>query len=303
MVLFKKKLPLSVMKAILRIRRLENDFPLEELRDLIKKWRRASIKFPIAPDIQIDRLEIEGLETAHIYIKNAQHRGTMLYLHGGGYTFGSIETHKELVSRLVRAGNVDAWVVNYRLAPEFPCPAAVKDSIKAYRFLLAKNIDPKNIVIAGDSAGGGLTISALVQIREQSLPMPACAFCLSPWADLTNSGESAYINNKVDPMLTLTMLNRVARLYVPDGHLDNPLASPLFADLKGLPPLLIQVGTVEVLLDDARRLAEKAEQAGVNVTLEVWEGMTHVWQVLGNLIEEAQYAVEHIATFLDKHLN
>ena len=299
MVLFKKKLPLSVMKAILSIRRFKSDASLEELRDLIKKWRRASIPFPIASDVQIDRLEIEGLETAHIYIKNAEHRGSMLYLHGGGYTFGSIETHKELVSRLVRVGNVDAWVINYRLAPEFPCPAPIEDAIIAYRFLLSKNIDPKNIVIAGDSAGGGLTIATLVKIREESLPMPACAVCLSPWVDLTNSGDSVYLNNKQDPMLTPRMLNHIARLYVSDGHMDNPLASPLFADLQNLPPILIQVGSIEVLLDDARRLAEKA---GVDTTLEVWEGMPHVWQVLGELLGESGEAVKHIGAFLDKHL-
>lgn len=220
------------------------------------------------------------------------------YLHGGAYNAGSTRSHRALAANIAAAARARALVIDYRLAPEHPYPAALEDAIAAYQWLLEKNIPTKNIVVAGDSAGGGLTIALLVALRERGLPLPAAAVVMSPWTDLTASGESWQNNAHQDYLINARRLKEAARLYLQNAQPHEPLASPLYADLQGLPPLLIQVGSEEILLSDSTRLAENARRAGVEVTLEVWEGMQHVWHFAANILPEARQAIEKIGQFI-----
>lgn len=223
----------------------------------------------------------------------------ILYLHGGGYCLGSIVSHRELSARISAAAQAKSLVIAYRLAPEHHFPAAVEDAVAAYRFMLAQGIPAQKMAITGDSAGGGLTIATLLSLRDAGDPLPKAAVCMSPWIDMQATGESIVTKAKSDPMLDAKVIAWMARQYLgPHGDPRHPLASPLHADLHGLPPLFIQVGSDEILLDDSRRLAENAEKVGVSVQLQVWPGMTHVWQFFGGWLEEADQAVTQIGNFL-----
>ena len=241
--------------------------------------------------VDVDGIPAEWIETPDSTL------GVMLYLHGGAYSLGSVVTHRELIARLAGATRRKALAINYRLAPENPFPAALDDTVAAYRWLLAQGISPDRIVIAGDSAGGGLAIAALVALRDAGTALPAAAVCFSPWLDLTLSGASVRTQAAADPILDAASLDRYARAYAAGHPLNHPLLSPLFADLRGLPPVLLQVGSEEILFDDSTRLAEDARAAGVAVTLQTWEGLFHVFQMFSFLPETAR-AVEHVAKFL-----
>ena len=225
----------------------------------------------------------------------------ILYLHGGGYVIGSIATHRDMVGRIADASGARALLLDYRLAPEYPFPAAVDDAVAAYRGLLDAGTKPENIVFAGDSAGGGLTVAALVSLKQQGLPLPAAGICISPWVDLTFSGESMRTKLEADPLLGPGPLKWMGDLYLAGQAPESPLASPLFADLSGLPPLLIQVGSEEVLLDDALRLNVAAKAAGVDVSLEVWDGMMHVWHLMAAMIPEGKQAIQGIGKYIAAH--
>jgi monoterpene epsilon-lactone hydrolase len=194
-----------------------------------------------------------------------------------------------------------ALLIEYRLAPEHPFPAAVEDSVAAYRWLLKEGFDPARIAVAGDSAGGGLTVATMVKLRDENEPLPAAAVCLSPWVDMEGIGESMKTRAEVDPIVERGPLLEMAEAYLGGADPRTPLAAPLYADLKGLPPMLIQVGTAEVLLDDSTRLAEEAKKAGVDVTLEPWEDMIHIWQFFASMVPEGRDAVDRIASFIHKH--
>lgn len=223
---------------------------------------------------------------------------TILYLHGGGYVLGSPLSHRDMVGAIADAAHARAFIADYRLGPEHPFPAAVEDAVAAYQGLLDSGIDPARLCIAGDSAGGGLTVAALVAIRDRKLPLPAGGICISPWADLTCSSNSMTSMAEADPMLKPDALRWMAGLYLNGQDPKAPLASPVFADLKGLPPLLIQVGTEEALYDDAITLSRVAHEAGVDATLEVWEGMMHVWHLMAKLIPEGKQAIQAIGAFV-----
>jgi epsilon-lactone hydrolase len=228
----------------------------------------------------------------------------ILYLHGGGYVAGSISTHQDLGARIAKASNTRILIIDYRRAPEHPFPAALDDAVTAYRWLTSTaGLAPENLVIAGDSAGGGLTAATLVKLRDDSLPLPAAAVMLSPWTDLACTGNSVKLKAAEDPFLTSAELEFDAKLYIRANRAKNPLISPLYADLAGLPPLLIQVGTAEILLDDAVRLAERAKAAGGNVTLDIWPDMVHVWQAFALVAPESRAAIEKIGTFIKQFLS
>jgi acetyl esterase/lipase len=192
-------------------------------------------------------------------------------------------------------------VIDYRLAPEHPHPAAVDDAVAAYRWMLSIGLKPSRMAIAGDSAGGGLTVATLVAARDARLPIPAAGVCLSPWVDLEGIGESMTTKAAADPLVQKDRLAPLAAAYLAGKSARTPLAAPLYADLAGLPPLLVQVGTAETLLDDAARLAERARKAGVKVSYEPWEGMIHVWQIFAPMIDEAQQAIDRIGEFVRAH--
>lgn len=269
--------------------------PVDEQR---KAMEATAGMFPVEPDVAISEVDVDGLAANWIDTDVSQHDRVILYFHGGGYVLGSRNTHRELASRIARAANARALLLEYRLAPEHPFPAAVEDTTACWRWLLAEGYAPENMAIAGDSAGGGLALSALLALKAVDLPMPACAVALSPWTDLEGSGPTARTGVVDDPILTVDGVRESGKLYA-GGHVRNPLASPLFGDLNGLPPLLLQVGTREILLSDSTRFAEKARAAGVEVRLEVEEGLVHVWQMLPSL-PEAQTATDRIGKFVTR---
>jgi len=223
---------------------------------------------------------------------------TLLHLHGGGYVMGDPAGSRGLTTRLALTTPATVYSVDYRLAPEHPFPAAVQDAVAAYAELLARGVDPARTAVIGESAGGGLAVAALVAARDQGLPMPAACVALSPWTDLACEGPSHTALHGRDPLLTRDILLEMADLYLVGRSPADPLASPARADLTGLPPLLIQAGSEEVLLDDALMLAEAARTRGVAVDLRVWPDMIHVWQMFGDLLPEAEDAISDIRRFL-----
>lgn len=268
---------------------------IEEMRSAFLELIRVN---PLPPDVAGASVDAGGVPAAWLSAPGAAADRVVLYLHGGGYTIGSSETHAELAARLAGAAGARALVIDYRLAPEHPHPAAVEDAVSAYRFLLAEGIKPSRLAVAGESAGGGLTLATLVALRDRGMPLPAAAACLSPWADLEATGASITGNAGKDPLIPDGALPLMASVYLAGADARAPLASPLHAALSGLPPLFLQVGTDEVLLDDARRLAERARAAGVQVTLDEWEGMIHGFQAFPAIIEEARQASDRAAAFL-----
>ena len=224
----------------------------------------------------------------------------VLCIHSGGYTMGTTKSVHGPGSYISAASRCRVLAINYRLAPEHPFPAAINDSVMAYRWLLEQGYVPKNIVIVGVSSGGGLTLSTLISLRDSGIALPAAAVLLSPWTDLTNSGESVTTRADADPMITPAMNRFHSALYAGSADLRHPLISPLFADLHGLPPLLIQVGSDEIMLDDSTRLAERAGAAGVEVSLDVWEGMWHVWHAFAPQLPEGLQAMEQIGKYIQE---
>jgi len=269
--------------------------------------RRAELEglsevFVVPEDISVAEVVAGGVPGRWLTPPGASTDAVLLYLHGGGYQVGSVRSHGELAARLARATGVRALIVDYRLAPEAPFPAALDDALAAYRWLLEdQGVPAGSIVLAGDSAGGGLVAATLVAARDRGLPLPASAALLSPWADLTGSGDSMVTNAGADPILSAEVLAEMARSYAGDTDLADPLVSPLFADLAGLPPLCVDVGTAELLADDGRRLAAAAGRAGVEVVLTEAEGLPHVWHVLA-ITPEATLATDRVGAFLAKHL-
>jgi len=225
----------------------------------------------------------------------------ILYLHGGAFVIGSPASHRDMVGAIADAAQARAFIVDYRLAPETLFPGAVEDAVAAYKGLLANGEKAEKIIIAGDSAGGGLTMSTLVALRDEGIELPAAAVCISPWADLTFTGDSMIVKDKVDAMLGRDSLSWFAGLYLAGQDAADPKASPIFADLSGLPPLLIQVGSNEVLLDDAIRLNKAVKKAGGDATLEVWDGQMHVWHLMATIVPEGKHAVNVIGTFVKTH--
>jgi len=273
--------------------------PFEEKR---KSMENETSVLPVAEGSICEPITIGELPAEWIVPPEAND-AVILYLHGGGYCIGSINTHRSLVSFLAKATKAKALLIDYRLAPEHPFPAAVEDATAAYRWLITEGHSPKRMIIAGDSAGGGLAVSTMVSLKENGSPLPAAGVCLSPWVDMEAIGESAKTKADIDPLVQIEPLLEMAKAYLGDADPKTPLAAPIYADLEGLPPLLIQVGTVEILLDDSTRLAEHAKAANVEVTLETWEDMVHVWQFFAAMVPEAQKAVERIAEFIQTHFD
>lgn len=220
----------------------------------------------------------------------------MLYLHGGGYIGGAVAQYRWLIGSLARCSQTCAFALEYRLAPEHPFPAALDDAIEAYLWLLARGADPTRTFVGGDSAGGGLTLSLLLALRDRGIPLPAGAFLLSPWVDLASTGDSIRSNARSDDVLVYGEDRAIAPLYAGALALDDPRVSGLYADLRGLPPLLVQASASEMLRDDAVRLVERARAAGVDATLRLWDGVPHVWQTFTNL-PESREALAELATF------
>jgi phosphinothricin tripeptide acetyl hydrolase len=250
----------------------------------------------------VTKVSANGVPAEWIVADGARDDVGIVYFHGGGYVMGSLDSHRGHCARLSRTARARVLSVDYRLGPEHPYPAAVDDAVAAARFARASGLAPNRTAIAGDSAGGGLTIAALVALRDAGDPTPAAGLCISPWTDLAHTGGTLSTKAAEDPMVRPADLAKMADAYLAGADPKTPLASPLYADLSGLPPLLIQVGSAEILLDDAVRIAERARKAGVEAELRVWPDMIHVWHAFADLLPEGAQAVDEMAAFLEKHL-
>jgi acetyl esterase/lipase len=253
---------------------------------------------PLPDGARATSIDAGGVAAEWVEAPESSAAATMVYLHGGGYTVGSVGTHRATVARLAAATGTRGLSLDYRLGPEHPFPAAVDDAVAAYRWLLGRGVDPRTVVVAGDSAGGGLTVATLVALRDAGVPLPAGGVCISPWADLECTGASMTTKAELDPMCNREGLLGMAAAYLAGQDPRAPLASPIYADLTGLPPLLIHVGTAETLLDDATRLARRAHAAGVAVDLEVWDDMIHVWHAFAPMLPEAEQAIARVGTWV-----
>lgn len=249
--------------------------------------------------VSVEATTVNGIDAEWLRPKGAPEDKVLLYLHGGAYLIGSCRTHRQLVSHIARAAGINALVPDYRLAPEHRFPAGIEDAVGVYRSLLAEGFKPGDIFIAGDSAGGGLTIATLLSLRHAGVPMPAAAVLLSPFLDVSGSGESATTRADKDPWFDARDLVVVADNYCANaGELKNPLVSPVFANVAGLPPTFIQVGDDEILLSDSTRFAALMEEAGLEVQLEIWPEMWHVFQLLVGKMPESRKAIKKIGAYL-----
>lgn len=255
------------------------------------------VKLP--DDVESEQIDIDGLSCNLFFTPESKNDRIVLFLHGGAYIAGSVDTskyHAVLISRFAKAQLLS---VDYRLAPEHPFPAALDDAVKAYNWLMKeKKFTPNRIAIAGVSAGGGLTVATLLKLRDLGTELPAAAVCISPWADLAFTGETFKSRANIDPFTTPHDLDFAANLYVKENDPRNPFISPVYADLQRLPPLFIIAGTAEILYDDSIRLAESAKSAGVEVILDIWEDMIHAFPVFAKVAPESQKAIEKISNFI-----
>jgi monoterpene epsilon-lactone hydrolase len=275
---------------------LLGDLPIEVRRRRFDSAARRAIRVPRGVCLQT--VSANGVPADWLEPDNAIPGRVILYLHGGAYVICSPTTHRGLAGNIAVASRARLLLIDYRLAPEHPFPAALDDALAAYRWLLGKGYLPEHIAIGGDSAGGGLTLATTLSLRDSHENMPAALFLLSPWTDLTFSGESIHTRADRDPLLEVNDDGWLVKIYANGNPLTHPYISPLFADLQGLPPTCIQVGTEEILYDDSTRLEQKAHLAGVNVTLETWPGMWHVFQAFAPYVPESQQAIEKIGEFI-----
>ena len=264
----------------------------DDYRQRRKDMDAGFLQYRIARDVAVEPVTANGVRAEWTSTPQDDRDAALLYVHGGGYVIGSLDSHRHLVSEAGRAAKAWALALDYRLAPEHPFPAAVEDAVSGYRYLLSRGIRPGRIAIAGDSAGGGLVVAAMLAIRDAGLAQPACGWCISPWVDMEGIGETMSTKAEADPMVQQAGLLEMAGLYLDGVDPRSPLAAPIYADLRGLAPLLIQVGAAETLLDDAIRLAKVAGAADVRVDLQVWPEMVHVWHLFHPELKAGLRAIE-----------
>jgi acetyl esterase/lipase len=290
------------------------DLVIERIRRVYRGWSRDTPVAQMRIDwdttfecctvpVLCERVSAGGVDGEWIAGGNAHYDKAILYFHGGGFRLGSVSSHRELIARIAEASGCRVLAINYRLAPEHRFPAPLEDAIAAYGWMLDQGLGPENIAFAGDSAGGNLVLAAMLSLRERGAPLPAAAVLMSPWTDLAATSASYVSRANADPIHARPMILALAKNYLGE-HSDpfHPLASPLYAELAGLPPLLIQVGDRETVLDDSVMFADKARAAGIDVELQIWDGMIHVFQMFASELAEARQAIDSIAKFLKRHL-
>ena len=254
--------------------------------------------WPVADDVTCEAVDCDGVPGEWSQVAGSDPSRVLLFFHGGGYCSGSILSHRRMVTEAGRAARVRTLAIGYRLAPEHPYPAAHEDAMAAWRFLRRQGIAAENIVVGGDSAGGNLTITLINRLRAAGEALPACAWLISPWTDLTMSGATLGTKDTVDPLIHKAYLEELADAYAASADRKDPLISPLFADLHGFPPTLIQVGSAETLLADATRFAAAAGAADVDVTLEIWPHMIHAWPLWNAKLEDGRRALASAGEFI-----
>ncbi len=272
----------------------------DDYRQRRRDMDARGLSYRLAADVGVEPLTANGVHAEWTATPADARDAALLYLHGGGYVIGSLDSHRHLAAEAGRAAGIAALALDYRLAPEHPFPAAVEDALAGYRFLLARGIAPRRIALAGDSAGGGLVVAAMLAIRDAGLAQPGCGWCISPWVDMEARGESMASKAAADPTVQRAGILDLARMYLNGADPHAPLAAPLYADLSGLAPLLIQVGAAETLLDDALRLAKAAGAADVRVDLEIWPEMIHVWHLFHPELAAGRQAIEAGGAFVRK---
>jgi acetyl esterase/lipase len=287
---------LHKLVSTLRSAKISGEAAIEETR---AGWERFAASFVPAADIEFEPVTARGVPAEWVTTPESDPSRIVLYFHGGGYTIGSIASYRSYTGRLARASRSRLLSVGYRLAPENPFPAAADDAVAAYRWLLDQGISPNRIAAVGDSAGGGLALSMAISIRDAGVPMPATVVAIGPTTDLAKEGASMKERAHLDPIVTYESSLAHAMRYVGvKDNLKHPRASPLYADLHGLPPLLIMVGTHEALFDDSSRFAAKAKAAGVEVELDIWEEMIHVWPFFADILPEGRQAIDKIGSHI-----
>jgi acetyl esterase/lipase len=289
------------------------DLAIARIRAVYRGWNRETTVAQMRSDwdaafggstapATCEPVSAGGVDAEWISPAHAPDGKAILYFHGGGFRLGSVTSHRDLIAQIALASGCRVLAINYRLAPEHRFPAALDDSLAAYGWTLDRGLKPDNIAFAGDSAGGNLVLAAMLALRERALPLPISAVLMSPWTDLAATGASYVSRAEADPIHQRPMILVLAKNYLGgQGDPCDPLVSPLYADLTGLPPLLIQVGDSETVLDDSVMFADKARAAGIDVSLEVWDGMIHVFQMFE--LPEARRAIASIAGFLNRHLH
>ena len=259
--------------------------------------------WPVADDVALEAVDLDGVPGEFSIVPGSDPSRVLLFFHGGGYCSGSIVSHRRMVTEAGRTGGVRTLAIGFRLAPEHPFPAAYDDAFTAWRRLRSQGIAANQIAVGGDSAGGGLTLALAMRLRDTGEQLPGCLWLASPWTDLTMSGATLVTKDAVDPLIYKGYLCELADAYVPAGMgRTDPRISPLFADLRGLPPMLIQVGSAETLLDNSVRLAGAAGAAGVAVTLEIWPDMIHAWPLWNAKLEAGRQALMRVGEFVRQHL-
>ena len=289
---------IDVIRAIL----LANPRP-DELSERRKRLDDLGARYKIASDVRIESVEADGVSAEWSSTPHAEPTCAILFLHGGGYVSGSLTSHRPLTTEIGRVCRARTLALQYRLAPEHPFPAAIEDAVAGYRFLLSCGIEPRHIAVAGDSAGGALTLALMVSARDAGLPQPACGWCISPWTDLECLGASMTSKAAVDPLIQKSYLKELAKAYLNGADPRSALAAPLYANLKGLAPLLIQVGSAETLLDDAVRLANVAGAADLAVTLEIWPDMIHAWPLFHQQLTAGRHAIARAGAFIRSRMS
>jgi acetyl esterase/lipase len=285
---------LDRLRDALRANAADPDSSPQELR---ARMDANSACMYVPPEVTVEPTTVGGIAAERL-TPPGPGAGTVLYLHGGGYCTGSLLSVRGLGAGIASASKAVVIDLDYRLAPEHPCPAGIEDVLVAYDALLADGVDPARLAIGGDSAGGGLTMAALVAIRDSGRPLPSAGFGISPWLDMELTGPSIDANAHLDPMVSRKQIERMADWYAADLPRDDPRLSPVRADLAGLPPLLLHVGSAEALLDDSLRFAAVARAAGVDVTCEQWPDMIHVWHMFAPRLPAASDALDAIGTWL-----
>ena len=269
-----------------------------DVRKVRRRWSLLSKLLIPAIGVRTRRDLVAGLPAIWLVPKSAPERKLILYLHGGAYVMGSCDTHRQLVSHIARASGARALLPDYRLAPEHPYPAAIEDAVAVYRWLLADGFAAQDIVLAGDSAGGGLTMALLLSLRAAGDPLPAAACLLSPWLDLAAAGDSMSSRADRDPWFRAEDMPHIANFYCDEKDLVNPLVSSVYADVSGLPPIYVQVGADEILFSDATRLGDNIRAAGGTVEIEEWRDMWHVFQVFVAVMPESRRAIDKLADYI-----
>ena len=259
--------------------------------------------WPVAEDVKLEAVDLDGIPCEWSIVPGADASRVLMFFHGGGYCSGSILSHRRMATEAGRAGGLRTLAVGYRLAPEHPFPAAFEDALTAWRRLLRQGYTAKHIAVGGDSAGANLTLALAGELKRAGEDLPGCLWLVSPWTDLTMSGATLASRSAVDPLIHKEYLEELAAAYVSPGmDRRDPRLSPLYADLRGLPPILIQVGSAETLLDDAVRFAAAAGEADVAVTLEIWPHMIHAWPLWNARLEPGRRALAHLGAFLRENL-